>query len=105
MSSALGGLSGSRSSLCLLTKDRNKEELFSLQQLVLGDDTEAITSKITPARILKAKSLFEMERFEHQQERTLLFFAAASPFIFKKSYDLFMMTTKQHHYKNREHKF
>lgn len=32
-------------------------------------------------------------------------FAAASPFIFKKSYDLFMMTTKQHHYKNREHKF
>ena len=73
MSSALGGLSGSRSSLCLLTKDRNKEELFSLQQLVLGDDTEAITSKITPARILKAKSLFEMERFEHQRERTLLF--------------------------------
>ena len=73
MSSALGGLSGSRSSICLLTKDRNKEELFSLQQLVLGDDTEAITSKITPARILKAKSLFEMERFEHQRERTLLF--------------------------------
>ena len=73
MSSALGGLSGSRSSLCLLTKDRNKEELFSLQQLVLGDNTEAITSKITPARILKAKSLFEMERFEHQRERTLLF--------------------------------
>ena len=86
-------------------RTETKRSYFSLQQLVLGDDTEAITSKITPARILKAKSLFEMERFEQQQERTLLFFAAASPFIFKKSYDLFMMTTKQHHYKNREHKF
>ena len=104
MSSALGGLSGSRSSLCLLTKDRNKEELFfSLQQLVLGDDTEAITSKITPARILKAKSLFEMERFEHQRERTLLFSQLPLP-SFSRIF-LFMMTTKQHHYKNREHKF
>ena len=54
-------------------RTETKRSYFSLQQLVLGDDTEAITSKITPARILKAKSLFEMERFEHQRERTLLF--------------------------------
>ena len=73
MSSALGGLSGSRSSLSFDKGTETKRSYFSLHQLVLGDNTEAITSKITPARVLKAKSLFEIERFEHQRERTLLF--------------------------------